>query len=386
MEKKKIVSVIIIITIVLLIGLISVIVAKKADIFIGGDNNTFDNKTIIKVYESDNDIEVTKENKDNNLLKTYECNNKDCEIIDYNKDSNEVLIKDNNLLIFNHNNEETTTLDITDYEDAKLLYNNLGIKKDNKYALYNKETKTYITEFIYDGIVTKPDNQIVGYTNTSKYNQEDDVYVNNELVTHYNHCVNTDNKDNKLYCGVHVEGKITNEEVDNYIDIVLSQYPDLENKRLFLIKNAMEAVGLPYLWGGGHSTLEDTMNVAEKDWNTKMVYLYSGFKNQVAGQYYPSGLDCAGFVRWAVYVASGLDIYKDHVNVISGRNKDVTLIDHEELLPGDIITDPDHITIYLYKDENGKDISVHASYSHLQVEISNYKRGNTYWRINPWME
>ena len=385
MKLNKKTKIIICVIAVILVIAICLLVLFNKGVF-GNKNNSVSNKTSIKIYKEENEIKASTDNIIDNIITNYECSNNNCKVLDINPDKKEILISDENLITYNYENNESKNIDITEYDDVKYVFNDLSVKKEDKYALYNKEDNKYTSEFIYDGIVTKEEDKVVAYTNTSKYNQESDIYVNNELTTHYNYCVNTDNEEKELYCSVHVEGKITNEEVDLVIDKVLSQYPNLENKRLFLIKTAIEAVGLPYLWGGGHSTLENTLDIAERDWNTKMVYLYNGFKNQVAGQSYPSGLDCAGFVRWAVYVASGLDIYKDHVNVISGRNTDVTLIPHEELLPGDIITDPDHITIYLYKDDEGKDISVHASYTHLQVEVSNYKRGNTYWRINPWME
>lgn len=384
MKLKKSILIPLIVLIVLFVVLGGLLIAKNMGLF-GNNNAVFEAKTNIKIYENEGIIDTTLENTAFNVIKEYECKKKDCYVLGLNKDNKTVIIKDDSIYIINYDNNDEKKLELNDYDDITYSSNSLVLKKDNKYALYNIDANQYISEYTYDG-TTIIDDELIAYTNTSKYNQEADIYSNNELKTHYNHCVNIENKDNKLYCGIHVEGKITNEEVDQIIDKVLSQYPDLENKRLFLIKNAIEAVGLPYLWGGGHSSLENTLDIAEKDWNTKMVYLANGFQNQVAGQYYPSGLDCAGFVRWAVYVASGLDIYKDHVNVISGKNTDVTLIPHEDLLPGDIITDKDHITIYLYKDEEGKDISVHASYSHLQVEVSNYKRGNTYWRINPWME
>ena len=334
----------------------------------------------IKIYNDNNQVKATTENVyKEDIIDTYDCSDNTCKVLDI-KDK-DVLIYDNAYFIYNYVDKHIAMLNIDnlEYQDMKFFSNNIIIKNNDKYALYSLNDNKYLSEFIYDGIYKEEGL----YKNTSKYNQVLDIYKDNNITKTYKHCnsLNT----NELYCSDHVDGTITPEEVDNQIDIVLSQYPDLDAKRLFLIKSGIETVGLPYLWGGGHTTLDNTLEVANTTWGSKMVYLSNGFKNQVAGNYYPAGLDCAGFVRWLYYIASGVDLYKDKVNVISGRNKDVTLIEHDQLLPGDLILDKDHVVIYLYKDAEGKDISVHASYDNLQVEISNYKRGNTYYRLNIWM-
>ena len=336
----------------------------------------------IKIYKEDNTVKTTKSNRyTEELLDTYECANTSCRVYDLKKDA--VLIYDNGeYIIYNYSDQTSNKLSLEgkEYEDVKYFANDLIIKDNGKYALYNINENKFISEFIYDGKYKEEGL----YKNTSKYNQVLDMYKENKIDYTYKHCNNLDGEE--LYCSEHMEGTITNEEVDNELDKVLSQYPNLEDRRLFLIKSAIETVGLPYLWGGGHLSLENTMDIANTAWGLEMVYLSNGFRNQTAGSYYPSGLDCAGFVRWAYYIASGVDLYKDKINVISGNNPDVTLIERDELLPGDIILDKDHVVLYLYKDDEGKDISVHASYDNLKVEISNYKKGNTYYRLNKWME
>ena len=316
-----------------------------------------------------------------NLLDTYQCTVVDCKVYDNNDKF--LVIYDGTYNLYNYTTKESRELNIVEssiedikYLNKKLLY----IKKDNKYALFDSVENKYISSYIYDGIY----NNEGAFQYTSKYNQELDTYNDAQLESHYKHCSKLES--NEFYCSEHMDGSITNEEVDAQLDIVLSQYPDLDNKRIFLIKSAIETVGLPYLWGGGHLSLDNTLYIANAAWGLEVVYLSNGFRNQVAGNYYPSGLDCAGFVRWAYYIASGVDLYVDRVNVISGNNTDVTLINREDLLPGDIILDQDHVVIYLYKDAEGNDISVHASYDNLKVEISNYKKGNTYYRLNKWMQ
>ena len=343
----------------------------------------------IYLYETEDGLKAIN-GIDNTLdsVSFYACESFDCKVMGINENNNTVIIEDDRYLLFDYINNTYKELDIPvdNYEVMNYVDNYVYIKKNGKYSIYSIKDNKFLTDFVYDGIKDNiPDYTVGLYTNNSKYNQTLDLFnTEGTIVKHYNHCTRIDTSD-ELLCSEHIEGKLTNQEVDNVIDTVLSQYPDLNNKRLFLIKSGIETVGLPYLWGGGHGTLENTLTIANRDWNIKPVYLSNGFKRQVAGQYYPSGLDCAGFVRWVYYIASGVDLYKDHVNVISGRNKDVTLIDHKDLLPGDIILDKDHVVIYLYKDENGKDISVHAAFDKLQVQISNYSKGNTYYRLNEWL-
>ena len=346
------------------------------------DLSYLNNIPTINITNEEDKLVLTNSN-DNNIVATYNCNNHYCDSIDINYNTNLLLVYDKKYLLFNYLTNELIDLNLRtiEYNNIKFIGNYLYIEDSNKNYLFDISNNDFVKDI--NGVIIDNDTYHV-FKNNSKYNQVVDVYNNNnDLIMHYNHC-NSYKDNTKGYCSEHVEGKITNEEVDKQIDIVLSQYPDLNDTRLFLIKSGIETVGLPYLWGGGHGTLENTLETANKDWNNKYIYLSNGFKNQTAGNAYPAGLDCAGFVRWVYYIASGVDLYKDHINVISGRNPDVHLIEENELLPGDIILDKDHVVIYLYKDKENKPISVHASYDHLQVEISNYKKGNKYYRLNIW--
>ena len=373
--------------VLILIGVLDIILFKPIKInktYASEDLSYLNEKPTISIQNNDDVLTIVDDNS-NNVLSSYSCNNHMCEYVDVNNELNYLLIYDKEYLIFNYNTQDIIKLNLSkiEYDDIKFLGNYLYINDKNVIKLFDINKNEFISDYKFDGIIIE-DNSYSLYSNNSKYNQiVDEFNLNNELIKHYNHC--NGYKDNtKGYCSEHVEGNITNQEVDNQIDIVLSQYPDLNDTRLFLIKSGIETIGLPYLWGGGHGTLENTLEVANKDWNNKQVYLANGFKNQTAGNSYPAGLDCAGFVRWLYYIASGVDLYKYHINVISGRNPDVHLIEESELLPGDIILDKDHVVIYLYKDKENKPISVHASYDHLQVEISYYKKGNRYYRLNIW--
>ncbi|MBR6073535.1 MAG: C40 family peptidase [Bacilli bacterium] len=348
------------------------------------DISYLNNIPSINIQNDDGAINVRYDDSDN-IVSTYNCNNHMCNLVDKSELYNYLLIYDKEYLIFNYSTSNIIKLNISniEYNEVKLIGNYLYINDKGINKLFDINSNSFITNTTFEGIVIE-DNSYSLYQSDSKYNQTvDEFNFNNELIKHYNHC-NSYKNNSKGYCSEHIEGNITNEEVDKQIDIVLSQYPDLNDTRLFLIKSGIEAVGLPYFWGGGHGTLENTLDIANNKWNRDYITITNGFRNQESGKAYPAGLDCAGFVRWLYYISSGVDLYKDHINVISGRNPDVHLIDEKELLPGDIILDKDHVVIYLYKDKYNKPISVHASYDHLQVEISNYKKGNKYYRLNIW--
>lgn len=384
MNKKRLVIYLIALLFVLVLDVLLFKPIKVNKTLAKDDLSYLNNIPTISVQNNDGSIDVKYDDSEE-IHSSYNCNNHMCDLVDINKNNNSILIYDKEYLIFNYNTNEITKLNLSniEYNEIKFLGNYLYIFDNNKYYLFDINTNSFINNTNIDGIVIEDDSYSIYYKN-SKYNQVLDKYnYNNELVIHYNHC-NGYKRNTIGYCSEHIEGEITNEEVDKVLDTVIFQYPDLNDTRLFLIKSGIETVGLPYLWGGGHGTLENTLDIANNKWNNSYITLSNGFKNQVAGRAYPVGFDCAGFVRWLYYISSGVDLYKDHINVISGRNPDVHLIQEDELIPGDIILDKDHVVIYLYKDKDNKPISVHASYDHLKVEISNYKKGNRYYRLNIW--
>lgn len=351
----------------------------------------FNNNKAINIYKDDDKVYATMSNV-KNALSSYECESESCSIVKLNEGTNSIIIYDDKYLSYDYLADELTEMNITNIPNQNITFigNNLLIENNNKYALYDMIESKYVTDYLYDGYTTKQfvENSTLGlYTKNSKYNEILDIYNDKEIVKHYDYCNSL--TETTGYCSEHVKGEITNEQVDNIIDTVLSQYPDLNDVRLFTIKTGIETVGLPYFWGGGHLSLKNVLETATKTWNNEMCIVGGkGFKNQIGGQEYPCGFDCSGFVRWVYYTATGIDIMGDGVSVIGGRNRHpkYTQITEEELLPGDLIMDKDHVVIYLYKDDNGKHISVHAAFDHLKVEVSNYKRGNEYFRLNAWNE
>ena len=65
-----------------------------------------------------------------------------------------------------------------------------------------------------------------------------------------------------------------------------------------LIQGAYEeGITLPYLWGGGHIGVSKGVN---SNWGANIEVAVSGSELQPLGSVHPDGLDCSGFVSWAL--------------------------------------------------------------------------------------
>lgn len=112
--------------------------------------------------------------------------------------------------------------------------------------------------------------------------------------------------------------------------------------------NAVQAKGyrLPYFWGGGHGTISTGAN---GNWGLKARIAAGGSSAQPAGSSWPNGLDCSGFVAWAIknggctnYTGAGSSNMKSYGNFIS----------FEAAKPGDLVWHPGHITLVV-QNNNG---------------------------------
>lgn len=102
---------------------------------------------------------------------------------------------------------------------------------------------------------------------------------------------------------------------------------------------------LPYYWGGGHSGKIDGI---DKNWGSiiQTVYGPSGTSYNI------SGLDCSGFVTWAIN-QSGISAYGTTSDYANTGTKE----DFYDAKPGDILDSPKHIILVI---ENKKDYLITA--------------------------
>lgn len=334
------------------------------------------------------------------LLDTYKCKSTSCKVLDSFTNDNKILINDDKIYIYDFKTKENKEIVIenTQIKEAKFVITDnklvaLTIKNDkDKIAIYNLENNKLITDFEYDGVSVWNeeglDNYIALFINDSKYNQILKLIVSDgTILKEHVHCIGLKDNTSEGRCNTHVHGTITKEEVDNVLDRVLRDYPDLSFERLYMIKNAVETVGLPYLWGGGHATMENALYIAEEIWNNQYCMVWAeGSQRQLPGTSHPCGLDCSGFVRWVIYTVNGVDVFSKGTNIIGGRNQFVTLIDEKDKLPGDIVMDSDHVVIYLYTDdETGRNVYVHSALREYKVQISEYNKNVKFYRLNEWV-
>lgn len=93
---------------------------------------------------------------------------------------------------------------------------------------------------------------------------------------------------------------------------------------------------LPYFWGGGHGAVSTGAN---SEWGAQAKITASGSSKQPVGTIWPNGLDCSGFIRWAVYNGG----FKDMGGVGTSRMellwgvKRVNLTSKAVLQPGDLL-------------------------------------------------
>lgn len=96
----------------------------------------------------------------------------------------------------------------------------------------------------------------------------------------------------------------------------------------------LKSVSVPYYWGGRYYG-SDLIN---KEWGAKTAASFSG-KNL----YYYNGLDCSGFVHWAINAASIRSNAGSASSYLSLGDK----ISYEEAYPGALLVNNNHISILL---------------------------------------
>lgn len=163
--------------------------------------------------------------------------------------------------------------------------------------------------------------------------------------------------------GAFISSPILEEEMEEIIDKIKTQFTALTAQREALIRNGLQLVGsVPYFWGGGHhSGLSPDI---DPTWGTEYRTITApGSSIYVVGSSWPYGLDCSGFTRWVILATTGTDSM--WAGATAQRTSMGSLaITRSQLLPGDFAntSDDGHVGIYLYTDPaDGKMVFLHCS-------------------------
>ena len=114
-------------------------------------------------------------------------------------------------------------------------------------------------------------------------------------------------------------------------------------------------VRVPYFWGGGH---EGTATYAKGNWGSTACHTYAN--NQ---DYNYCGLDCSGFVGWAIYNGGFRDITTVAVSYVSTSGaRDVNLGSSAALQPADLLYSSGHVILVIGVDnEKGQYLCAEAA-------------------------
>lgn len=116
-----------------------------------------------------------------------------------------------------------------------------------------------------------------------------------------------------------------------------------------VVENALSLAGkVSYFWGGKSLTLG-----WDSRWGQMALVWADG--SVTTGTYRPFGLDCSGFVDWAIYNASYGDYVIGHGGGVISQHYYCEDVSWAEALPGDLVFYPgdEHIGILVGMDENG---------------------------------
>ena len=109
-----------------------------------------------------------------------------------------------------------------------------------------------------------------------------------------------------------------------------------------LVQGALnEGIVLPYFWGGGHGVISDGVNGS---WGSGAVIGVAGSSAQPKGSIQASGLDCSGFVSWALKNGG----CSNFTPILASSFKDLGPgIDASKAIVGDIAASNSHVMIIL---------------------------------------
>ena len=134
-------------------------------------------------------------------------------------------------------------------------------------------------------------------------------------------------------------------------------------------------VKVPYFWGGGHGIMATG---AEGNWGSTQCHTYAN------GQSYNyCGLDCSGFVTWAIYNGgfSITPLVTGGFQSLPGAEK-VSLTNSAVLQPGDLLESSGHVILIVGVDDNNY-ICAEAAGNETGVLFSTHPfNASGYWGVN----
>lgn len=175
-------------------------------------------------------------------------------------------------------------------------------------------------------------------------------------------------------------------------------------------------VHIPYFWSGGHfhnyngyhDSGENFMGVSDK-WGCSVKMAFGGTESQKNGVAYPFGMDCSGFITWAIYNGGYYTGDKNQQLIIStsalsssigGVNVTNSTLENSKgkVKPGDILYKKGHVGLVVKVEDNQLIVAEERGYKYglviTEIKYSstrfshaifmdnfykNYKKNNTLW-------
>ena len=157
-------------------------------------------------------------------------------------------------------------------------------------------------------------------------------------------------------------------------------------------------VHIPYFWSGGHNHNyngyqdygENFMGVPDK-WGCDVKMAFGGTSAQKDGQYYPFGIDCSGFISWAIlnggYYTGGnqsviISTKSPPSTSLKGINVEVVSSGNAKgkIKPGDVAHKSGHVGMVVEVSSDSYKVAEAASYKSGLV-IKEYKYGSNFDHI-----
>lgn len=155
----------------------------------------------------------------------------------------------------------------------------------------------------------------------------------------------------------------------NAVEVLRALPADLPEGRRRVVSTALGLVGkVNYFWGGKSSASgwDDRWGIPAKVWADG---------SSTTGTYRPYGLDCTGFLDWALQNAGLPSDGQWHI----GTN--LTEVSAEDAQPGDVALNADnsHVGMVVGRDEDGELIVCHCSAAENCVVVSGCEVGGFVW-------